>query len=225
MSGDGMPGIALPGEQDPDLDGGAIPVPAATAGPGAVPGTARASFPQAVPASPRTVPASFPQAVPAGPRTVPGTAQGTVPARPQEPRLAGTVAGTVLPAVAGPQHKVSTAEHLLLSLRDWAGRTLASQKKHESFWRWLWCQFWEKPPDSLAGLGRHLRSRQWLEVYMTGWLRAFCEWENIAWGVLIAGPVTAVFSTLIKVAQRQSRSWVAFVIAAAAFTIWTMTHH
>lgn len=206
--GGGTPALALPQEQDPDLDPppGQPPIPAG-----------RDRFPG-------TPPEPFPGAGASFPGTLPGGAAGTVPAG-QRAQPGAALAGTVVPAIKRPGHRISTAAHVLLSVREWAARMLASQKNHRGFWRWLWYQFAEKPPESLCEVGGYLGSRQWLENYMTGWLRAFCEWENIAWLTLVAIPFTAVLGTLLKVVQRQSRFWATVLLLCAALIIWLLAHH
>jgi len=199
-----MPVITLPQEQDPDL--GLQPDPAAGE---RFPGTSPEPFPGTGGSFPGTVPSAAAGTVPAGRKAQPGT----------------ELAGTVVPAIGRPEHRIGTAEHVLLSVREWAARMLASQKNHRGFWRWLWYQFAEKPPDSLRELGGHLRSRRWLENYMTGWLRAFCEWENVAFLTLVSIPLTAALGTLLKVAQRQSRFWAAVLLLCAASIVWLLAHH
>ena len=206
--GAGPPTLVLPQEQDPDL----VPPP----GP--------PPYPAAGERFPETAPEPFPGTAQSFPGTVPGVGAGTVPAG-REAQPGAELAGTVVPAIGRPGRKVGTAEHVLLSVREWVARMLASRRNHRGFWRWLWYQFAEKPPDSLRELGGHLRSRRWLENYMTGWLRAFCEWENIAFLTLVSIPFTVVLGTFLKVAQRQSRFWAAVLLLCAALIVWLLAHH
>jgi hypothetical protein len=209
---DTMSAIALPQEQDPDLTreppGRAVPAPWEQ---GAEPAGDR--FPELVPGLREPVPAEPVPREPA-PEPVPGVAG-------REP---GTGAELV-PAVAAPQARISLGEHLLLSLRDWAAGAVASQKAHRSFWHWLWEGFWGAQPESLRQHRKHVKSREWLPDYMTGWLRTFAEWENIAYHLYFARPVKAVCNNVSRGVERQPRAWAAGIIAFLAFIVWTMAHH
>lgn len=141
------------------------------------------------------------------------------------PGRGGAVAGTVVPAVAAPADRISLGEHVLLSLRDWAARVAAAQRNHRSFTHWLWHEFWDVQPESLGQHRRYLRSRCWLKDYMTGWLRRFCEWENIAFALLIGRPLIAACNSISRIGARQSRFWIAAAAAGLAFTVWRAAHH
>jgi hypothetical protein len=124
----------------------------------------------------------------------------------------------VVPAIAIPQQQTGLSEHLLLLLRDWAKRTADSQKRHRSFWHWLWAGFVNSRPDSIAEQVAYLKSRQWLEDHMTGWLRSFAEWENIAFGILIGIPLKVAGNNVSRLGERQWRFWaVATLLAVIAW--------
>jgi hypothetical protein len=179
----------VPTEMDPDLDDALDPD-------GSGPGT--------------TAPEPGPGDRPDGPEpstaTVPAHQAGLVPSP-------GTTA-SVVPGLAVPQQRTSLAEHLLLSLRDWAKRTADSQKRHRSFWHWLWAEIVDSRPDSLAEHVAYLRSRQWLEDHMTGWLRSFAEWETIAFGLLVGIPLKVIGNNLSRLGERQWRFWAVVVFLA-----------
>jgi len=169
-----------------------------------------------------------PAGEPAGdrvPELVPGMREPDpvpVPARAAgEP---GTGAALV-PAITAPAGRIGAAEHLFLLLCGWIGRVAASQKIHGSFWRWAWERFWGNQPESLRQHRQHVKSRDWLPDYMTGWLRTLAVWESIAYHCILARSVKALCNNVSTGVERQSRFWKAVLIALVALAIWLMAHH
>ena len=124
-----------------------------------------------------------------------------------------------------PARRISTAEHLMLSFLGWAARTADSQRKHRTFWHWVWDGFWNGQPESLGQHRAHIKSRDWLEDYMTGWLRILVEWENVAFALLVARPVKAACLLANRMVERQPRFWVTLGLLILAAVIWKAANH
>ena len=58
---------------------------------------------------------------------------------------------------------------------------------------------------------------------MTGRLRCFCEWENVAWGHLVSMPAKAVFQLIEKVFfERQLGFWLGLGFTGLCIAIWLL---
>lgn len=197
----GPPQSTLPVQQDPES---AIPDPAWEPEPEPAWGQEpEPAWGQAEPAPPE--PGPEPEPGPGGP--VPGTGRELVPVED-------------LPA-----RRISTAEHLLLAFLGWYARTADSQRKHRSFWHWLWDGVWNGRPESLGQHRAHIKSRDWLEDYLTGWLRILVEWENVAFALLVARPVKAACILVSRMVERQPRFWVTVGLLILAAVIWKAANH
>lgn len=200
----------VPGNQGPE------PVPAPEPVPGTrnrEPGTATR---EPGTREPRT--AWFPgAAVPGDAELVPGGQPGTAGREP------GTPSGTV-PRDLVPRERISLAEDLWLEFRRWFRRTMAEQEKHGGIGHWALAWIYEGQPESPQQISAHADSRQWLQPYMTGWVRKAAEWENVLYLRLIAIPAVAVLNKLSDIFARQSRLAVAVLIGVIALLIY-MAHH
>jgi hypothetical protein len=88
--------------------------------------------------------------------------------------------------------------------------------------RWAW--FWRGRPDSLEDVWSYRISRVWLEDYMSGWVRAFCEWENALWLIFIGTPLTALGNCLSRAGSRQARFWKVTGVLLAIYLMRKITH-
>ena len=101
----------------------------------------------------------------------------------------------------------------------------AYQEKHSTFLHAVWVAVWETPPETLAAHREHLKSRAWLQDYLTGHIRWLIEHENIAYGILIARPAKATLQTLDKIFERQSRFLFAAGVVVVGLIIGFVSHH
>jgi hypothetical protein len=195
-----MPRLTMPGEYEPDpVPAEAAPAPAAAA---PTPEPNREPFPGAAPGLPEPSAEPVPEQIAGGPGTT----------------------GILVPVVTAPPARISTAGHALRSFRAWATRVAADQKTHHSFWAWLWAQVWEKKPDSLEEHASYINSRRWLQDYMTGWVRAFCEWENVIWAVTIGRTLKLTGNSISRIGERQLRFWLAIAGVGLASIVYLAAH-
>jgi hypothetical protein len=128
---------------------------------------------------------------------------------------AGSGTGAVLvPAFTVPAQRAGLAERLWLSARERAAATADYQRRHRTFWHAI-AVFITRPPETWAETEQHLKSRKWLQEWMTGGFRTFCEWENVAWYHLVARPGRYALRLAEKVfLTRQLGFWaaVAFIV-------------
>lgn len=180
-----------------------------------------------------TGPGSEPGTVRTGNRPEPGTAvlgtgwPGSEPAGPVVLAVPGTapVPGSELvPATAVPVARLGTTARAALSLRDQAVQALADQKNHKTFFHFIWNWVWARQPESLSSHRDYLKSRAWLEDWMTGPARAFLEKENLAYGILIARPVKFACQNIDKLAERQLRMLGAVMVIIGGVIIYAVTH-
>jgi hypothetical protein len=98
------------------------------------------------------------------------------------------------------------------------------QRRHRTFWHAV-TVFIARPPETWAETEEHLRSRKWLQEWMTGKFRVFCEWENVAWGHLVSMPAKAVLQNIEKVFfERQAGFWLGLAGVLAGFLAWYLSH-
>lgn len=152
--------------------------------------------------------------VPGSGLLVPGTGEGNQPA--------GTL---MVPAGLVPGNRISAAKQLGLAAREHARRAAESQRRQRTFWHWFWKWLYEEHSESVKEHRAYLLKREWLEDYMTGWVRWVIEWENVAYGVIVARTVKVFCKFLIGVTERQSRALAAAAIFAVAFIVWLATHN
>jgi hypothetical protein len=197
--------VPVPGNAEPGRASGAGLVPGSPE-PAVEPATEPVPGSGLVPGSPEPAQGRFPE-------LVPGSVDGT----------SGTMAGPV-PVIAVPEDRISFPHHLWLSLLDRAREAAEHQKRHRTFWHWLWNCFWNTSPETLADHRKYLQSRQWLEDYMTGYVRWVIEWENVLYGVLVARTVKVVCQTIDRNVQRQSRFWILVGLVIAGLLIRFASH-
>jgi hypothetical protein len=144
----------------------------------------------------------------AGTGTVtPEPAAGTG-AAPGETTCTGTVA---VPAFPVPAQRIGWAESLRLAARERAALIADHQRRHRTFWHAV-AVLITRPPETWAETEQHLKSRKWLQDWMTGRFRTFCEWENVAWYHLVARPGRTVLRLAQKVFfDRQLGFWAAVI--------------
>lgn len=129
-------------------------------------------------------------------------------AAPGETTCTGTVA---VPAFPVPVQRIGWAESLRLSARERAALIADHQRRHRTFWHAV-AVFITRPPETWAETEQHLKSRKWLQDWMTGRFRTFCEWENVAWYHLVARPGRNVLRLAQKVFfDRQLGFWAAVI--------------
>jgi hypothetical protein len=129
----------------------------------------------------------------------------------------------LVPALAVPARRTGFAESLLLLLRQRVTLIADYQRRHRTFWHAV-TVFITRPPETWAETEEHLRSRKWLQEWMTGKFRVFCEWENIAWGHLVSMPAKAVLQNIEKVFfERQLGFWLGLVSIGLGVLIWLVT--
>lgn len=166
----------------------------------------------------RLVPAGAGTTAPAG-----GTDGGTSPVAP-----AGTTVAPGSRQEAGatrsvPLRRASLAGRVLMSAREHAARTWGEQKRHRSFWHFLWTVLISQP-ESLAEHRLHIQSRAWLHDYMNGGFRTFCERENVLYHLAVARSVKFACQSADKVFERQYRFWIAVLVTIFGLVIWAVTH-
>jgi hypothetical protein len=109
-------------------------------------------------------------------------------------------------------------------LAAWLRRRAAEQKRHRSFWHWLFSKIVNSQTETLQQTNAYAWSRGWLRPYMTGWVRAVIEWENIIF-LMVTTPLRALGIGYVKALERQSVFWIVVLAAAIAFIIWLSAHH
>jgi hypothetical protein len=135
----------------------------------------------------------------------------------------GTTAELV-PVFTVPVRRVRLAERLLLAARRRIALIADTQRRHRTFWHAIGV-FITRLPETRTETETHLESREWLQEWMTGKLRVFCEWENIAWGHLVSIPGRAVLQLVEKVfLERQSRFWIAMAVIGAGLLLRFASH-
>src|SRR5712691_2868715 len=114
----------------------------------------------------------FPGApVPGDTELVPGGQPGTAGREPGPPSGA-------VPRDLVPRERISLAEDLWLESRRWFRRAMAEQEKHGGIGHWVLAWIYEGQPESPRQISAYADSRQWLQPYMTDWIRWVAEWEN-----------------------------------------------
>jgi hypothetical protein len=136
----------------------------------------------------------------------------------------GGTSAALVQAFTVPAQRISFAANLALTLRMRAAIIAADQKRHRTFWHWIWVAAWETPPETLEAHRAHLKSRQWVQEYMTGRVRWLIIHENIVYGILIARSVKFFCQTVDKVFERQSRFWIAVAVIAFGLLIRFASH-
>lgn len=135
----------------------------------------------------------------------------------------GSGSGTgsaLVPVATVPAQRVGLAECLWLSVRERIALIADKHRRRRTFWHAV-TVFICRPPETWAQTAEHLKSRKWLQEWMTGRFRTFCEWENIAWGHLVSMPAKAVLQLSEKVFfERQLGFWLAVLFAALCIVIW-----
>jgi hypothetical protein len=220
--GTSLPGWKLPTAREPDDD---EMEPGTTAGP--IPGTGTTEprrLPELVPGTGSREPGTGPGEPDRSPGLVPGTGE---PEPAPTPGTASAEPGTgtrKLPVGPVPRERISLAEDLWLEFRRWFRRAMAEQEKHGGIGHWALTWISEGQPESPRQVSAHADSRQWLQPYMTGWVRWAAEWENVLYLRFIGIPVVAVLNKLSDIFARQSRLAVAVLIGVIALLIY-MAHH
>ena len=160
-----------------------------------------------------------------------GTDDGTARSVPVAPALgtdgpdvAPLVPGTgLVPLLAAPQ-RTGFAGRLMLWMQVRITLIADYQRRHRTFWHAV-TVFIARPPETWAETEEHLRSRKWLQEWMTGKFRVFCEWENVAWGHLVSMPAKAVLQNIEKVFfERQAGFWLGLAGVLAGFLAWYLSH-
>jgi hypothetical protein len=144
---------------------------------------------------------------------------------------------TVVPELAGgsgsdgpapgselvPARRTGFAEGLLPLLRQRMALIADYQRRHRTFWHAV-TVFLTRPPETWAETEGHLKSGKWLQPWMTGKFRTFCELENLAWGHLVSMPAKAVLQNTEKVFfERQLGFWLGLVSIGLGVLIWLAT--
>lgn len=165
-----------------------------------------------------------PAPVPGTDAPAPAPERAPVPGTGVQAPADGTGTGTVVLApVPAPLKRAGTGTLLMMSLRDRLGEIAENQRRHRTFWHWVWAGLVSRP-ETLAEHRDYVKSRAWLEDYMTGWVRDFIEWENVLYGIFVARTVKFACQSADKVFQRQLRFWAAVGIFILGFIIWHLTH-
>lgn len=154
----------------------------------------------------------------------PAMAMAPVPGTGVQAPADGT--GTVVPDPApapAPLRRADTGTLLMMSLLDRLAEIAENQRRHRTFFHWIWAGLVSRP-ETLAEHRDYVKSRAWLEDYMTGWVRDFIEWENVLYGTFVARTVKFACQGADKIFQRQLRFWAAVGIFLIGFTIWHLTH-
>ena len=153
-----------------------------------------------------------------------GTAGGTG-ATALAPEAGGTGAADAVPCadlvplLAAPQ-RLGFAARLMRRTRCRMVLIADYQRRHNTFAHAV-TVFITRPPETWAETGEHLESRKWLQDWMTGCFRTFCEWENLAWGHLVSMPAKAVLQLVEKVFfERQLGFWLGLGAIGTCILIW-----
>jgi hypothetical protein len=155
--------------------------------------------------------------VPGDTELVPGGQPGTAGREPGPP--SGAVPGDLVP-----RERISLGEDLWLEFRRWFRRAMAEQEKHGGIGHWVLAWIYEGQPESPRQVSAYADSRQWLQPYMTDWIRWVAEWENVLYLRFIGIPVVAVLNKLSDIFARQSRLAVAVLTGIIALVIY-LAHH
>lgn len=130
----------------------------------------------------------------------------------------------LVPALTVPGRRVGFAGHLWWSARERMVLIADYQRRHRTFWHAV-TVFVTRPPETWAETAEHLNSRKWLQEWMTGKFRWFCEWENIAWGHLVSMPAKSVLQNVEKVFfERQLGFWGGLGAVLVGFITWYLSH-
>lgn len=127
-----------------------------------------------------------------------------------------------------PAARTTTAAHFLLLIRHWIHLAAARQEKQQSFIHRAWDSFWNVPPESAGQHRVYIESREWLhgtEKWLTGGLRTFAEWENVAFAVTIGRFMTLTGNNWARLGQRQLRFWLAVAAVVVIIIILKVTGH
>jgi hypothetical protein len=131
---------------------------------------------------------------------------------------------TVLVPLIAETVRASAGVRLLRWARGRMADAADYQRRHRTFWHAV-TMFITRPPETWAETEEHLRSRKWLQEWMTGKFRVFCEWENIAWGHLVSMPAKAVLQNIEKAFfERQAGFWLGLAGVLAGFLAWYLSH-
>jgi hypothetical protein len=131
--------------------------------------------------------------------------------------------GTGLVPLLAATSRASARTRLLRWARCRVADAADYQRRHRTFWHAV-TVFVTRPPETWAETAAHLQSRKWLQPWMTGKFRVFCEWENLAWGHLVSMPAKAVFQNAEKILfERQLGFWLAVLFAGLCVLICLVT--
>lgn len=153
------------------------------------------------------------------PTAPPGTTGAGAGAGPLVPHTGAGAGAGLVPVLAAPEQRIALPKRLLRSASTRAAAAWASQKTHRTFWH-LVAVFLTRPPESFQGQQAHLDSRKWLQPWMTGAVRTFCEKENLAWGwaaIRIRMVLRVCEQNTEKIFfERQWGFWAAFAVIVTA---------
>jgi hypothetical protein len=135
----------------------------------------------------------------------------------------GSADGTGTEVVPVPVQRAGTGTLALLWLREHAARAAENQRRHRTFWHWTWAGLVSRA-ETLAEHRDYVKSRAWVEDYMTGWVRDFIEWENVLYGIFVARTMKFICQSTDKIFERQLRFWIAVGMFLAGLAIWHLTH-
>lgn len=135
----------------------------------------------------------------------------------------GSADGAGSEVVPVPVRRVGTGTLAWVWLREHAARAAENQRRHRTFWHWIWAGLVSRA-ETLAEHRKYLKSRAWLEDYMTGWVRDFIERENVLYGIFVARTVKFICQNTDKIFERQLRFWIAVGIFLIGLAIWNLTH-
>jgi hypothetical protein len=127
-------------------------------------------------------------------------------------------------AFAVPQNRASRLVLARAGFAGWFQRFSEEQKKHRSFWHWLFVKIVDTRTETLRETNTYMLSCAWLRPHMTGWLREVIKWENIIFLVVMT-PFRGLGIGMVKATERQSRFWLVFLAALIAFVIYVSAHH
>jgi hypothetical protein len=132
--------------------------------------------------------------------------------------------GTDLVPVTARPARASVRVRLIRWAKGRIAETTDYQRRHRTFWYAIGV-FITRSPETASETEKHLESRKWLQEWMTGRVRVFCERENVAWGHLVSIPGRAALSLVAKIFfERQSRFWIAVTIIAVGLIIRLAGH-
>jgi hypothetical protein len=139
--------------------------------------------------------------------TDPGAVGTSVSVPPSVP-VVPTLAADLVPMLAETA-RAGARVRLTRWARAWVAEFADYQRRHRTFPHAV-AVFITRPPETWAQTAAHLETRKWLQEWMTGRFRWFCEWENVAWGHLVARPGKTALRLAEKVFfERQIGFWLA----------------